>query len=371
MNRKIRVLVVDDSVVIRRLLADAISADPRFELAGVAANGQIALSVLERTHPDAVTLDVEMPVMDGLQALKEIRIKDRRLPVIMFSTLTERCAQTTIDALAMGASDYVTKPANVGSFSAARQQILDSLIPKMLSLCHVSAQGDAHPCSRANIAEAIHLRKPVETQPIEIVAIGSSTGGPNALAAVLKGLPGDLPVPVVITQHMPPAFTRFLAQRLDTCTSLQVREAVAGAVLEAGQVWIAPGDYHLCVVRDSRRVRLALSQSAPENSCRPSVDVLFRSVARAYSGPSVLSVMLTGMGQDGLLGCELLAQAGAQIVVQDEASSVVWGMPGAVARAGLANAIVPQHLISAEILRRVHSSRARKDVALRTAPMMP
>lgn len=359
MDRKIRVLIVDDSVVIRRMLADALAADSRFEIAGVAANGQIALSVLSRTAVDIVTLDVDMPVMDGLETLKQIRTRHSHLPVIMFSTLTERCAQITIDALALGASDYATKPSNVGSITAAHQQILESLIPKMLSLCGYLKRGE--PGLRATAqpaAPAVRLRRQTQLHPIEIVAIGSSTGGPNALAEVLRALPADFPVPVVIAQHMPPAFTRFLSQRLNAMTSLDVREAIAGVALEPGQVSIAPGDYHLCVVRDCNKVRLALSQSPPENSCRPSVDALFRSVACAYNGAAVLSVVLTGMGQDGLIGCELLAANGAQIIVQDEATSVVWGMPGAVARAGLANAILPQHLIAGEIVRRVSSSRS-------------
>jgi len=373
MTRKIRVLVVDDSVVIRRLLADAISADSRFELAAVAANGQIALSVLERTQPDVVTLDVEMPIMDGLETLKQIRAKHRSLPVIMFSTLTERCAQTTIDALALGASDYVTKPANVGSFSAARQQVMDALIPKMLGLCRSPEPQECAtttPRMVTQSAPAVRLRKQTQTEAVELVAIGSSTGGPNALAEVLRGLRADFPVPIVITQHMPPAFTRFLAQRLNTYTPLEVKEAIAGVALEAGQVWIAPGDYHLCVVRDDRKVRLALSTSAPENSCRPSVDTLFRSISRAYKGSAVLAVVLTGMGQDGLRGCELLAQTGAQIIVQDEASSVVWGMPGAVARAGLASGILPQHLIAGELVRRVSSSRSLNALLKRTAALV-
>jgi len=273
MDRKIRVLIVDDSVVIRRMLADALAADSRFEIAGVAANGQIALSVLSRTAVDIVTLDVDMPVMDGLETLKQIRTRHSHLPVIMFSTLTERCAQITIDALALGASDYATKPSNVGSITAAHQQILESLIPKMLSLCGYLKRGE--PGLRATAqpaAPAVRLRKQTQLHPIEIVAIGSSTGGPNALAEVLRALPADFPVPVVIAQHMPPAFTRFLSQRLNAMTSLDVREAIAGVALEPGQVSIAPGDYHLCVVRDCNKVRLALSQSPPENSCRPSVE---------------------------------------------------------------------------------------------------
>jgi two-component system chemotaxis response regulator CheB len=347
--------MVDDSVVIRRMLKDIIESDPRFEVAGVAANGKIAFDMVDRVSPDVITLDVEMPVMDGLETLRAIRVKYRRLPVIMFSTLTERGARATIDALSLGASDYVTKPANVGSFGAARQQILELLIPKMLGLC--GRVESLSPSRLASTTLTAPRQRPSTGTPIELVAIGSSTGGPNVLAEILSALPADFPVPIVIAQHMPPTFTQFLASRLNTHCELQVREAEAGATLTAGTVWIARGDYHMELQRDLKEIRIALTQTPPVNSCRPSVDVLFRSVAGSFLGSSVLAVVLTGMGQDGLLGCESLSGAGAQIIVQDEATSIVWGMPGAVARAGLANAIVPQRQLAGEILRRVNSSR--------------
>jgi two-component system chemotaxis response regulator CheB len=189
-----------------------------------------------------------------------------------------------------------------------------------------------------------------------VLAIGASTGGPNALAEVLRGLPAAFPVPIVIVQHMPPMFTRLLAERLSAQFPLRVQEAGSGSALEPGQAWIAPGDHHLIVIRDGQQVRTLVHQDPPENSCRPAVDVLLRSVAKAF-GPDSLTVILTGMGQDGLRGCEAVREVGGQILAQDEASSVVWGMPGYVARAGLADRVLPLSLIAGEIVHRVQQDR--------------
>jgi two-component system chemotaxis response regulator CheB len=354
MNKKTKVLVVDDSVVIRRLLCEVISSDPQMEVVGYAANGQIAMAKLDQLSPDIITLDIEMPVMNGLETLKAIRAKHRRLPVIMFSTLTERGAAATIDSLSFGASDYVTKPANVGSFGESKEQIRLVLIPKIKALCGVgSAEG---PRYTPNIFPKPPNSKTRSSGRIDVVAIGCSTGGPNALADILPSIPFNFPVPILIVQHMPPAFTRFLAQRLDKFSGLRVQEAVAGSVIEPGTAWIAPGDFHMTAVRERDIVRIATNQNNPENSCRPSVDVLFRSVAEAYNS-NVLTVVLTGMGQDGLKGCERLADGGAQIVVQDEATSIVWGMPGFIAKAGLANAVLPLEQLAPEIVRRVNASK--------------
>jgi two-component system chemotaxis response regulator CheB len=190
---------------------------------------------------------------------------------------------------------------------------------------------------------------------IDVVAIGASTGGPNALADIFSRLPADFPVPIVVVQHMPPMFTRLLADRLSAQFPIRVHEGTSGAVLEPGHAWIAPGDYHMIVVRDTGQVRLLLHQDPPENSCRPAVDVLLRSVAKTF-GPHVLAAILTGMGQDGLRGCEAVHAAGGQVLAQDEATSVVWGMPGYVARAGLADRVLPLNLVADEILRRVRAS---------------
>jgi two-component system, chemotaxis family, protein-glutamate methylesterase/glutaminase len=356
MHRKIRVLVVDDSVAMRRILADAISSDPELEVAGYAANGQIAMAMFDQVSPDVVTLDVEMPVMDGLSTLKAMRAARRLQPVIMFSTLTERGAEATIDSLSLGASDYVAKPIDAGSFDIARERIRQALIPKIKVLCHVSPPGEAVHRAANETARKPVLRRANPFERIEVVVIGSSTGGPNALATVLPKIPSGFPVPVLIVQHMPPAFTRFLAQRLTVLCPQPVAEAAPGDVASPGMIRVAPGDHHLAVTRDRNEVRLQITQGPAENSCRPSADVLFRSAAQVFAN-RVLAVVLTGMGQDGLRGCETLADLGASIMVQDEATSVVWGMPGFVAKAGLADAVLPLSEIGEAIVRRVTAFR--------------
>jgi two-component system chemotaxis response regulator CheB len=351
---KIRVLVVDDAATFRRLVAEELSNDPALEVVGTAANGRIALAKMTQVNPDIVILDVEMPEMDGLATLKELRRTYPRLPVIMFSALTERGASATLDALALGATDYFTKPSSAGGLDGSLQVIREQLIPEIKALC--ARPKGAAPIKQADsgprVGSGIKGAVPAVCGPVEVLAIATSTGGPNALAELFAKLPVDFPVPIVIVQHMPPMFTRLLAERLSTEFPIRVHEAGSGVVLRPGYAWIAPGDYHMIVVRDGTQVRTLLHQDPPENSCRPSADVLLRSVAKTY-GANSLTVVLTGMGQDGLRGCEAVREAGGQIVVQDEATSVVWGMPGAVARAGLANRVLPLSLIGDEILRRL------------------
>ncbi len=364
-RRKTRVLVVDDSVVMRRLLSDVISSDPELEIAGYAANGKIALALFDQVSPDIVTLDIEMPVMDGLATLRAMQVAHRKLPVIMFSTLTERGAEATIDSLALGASDYVAKPVAAGNYSNARELIRSALLPKIKALCPLALAPERVPPTPSKVP----ARNTNRAEEIEVVAIGSSTGGPNALAQVLPSLPADFPVPVLLVQHMPPTFTRFLAQRLTSLCRLPVAEGVQGESLTPGKIWVAPGDYHMTVRGDRAIPRLQIAQGPAVNSCRPSVDVLFQSVAEVFSNRA-LAVVLTGMGQDGLRGCEQLSDLGAQIVVQDEASSVVWGMPGFVARAGLANAVLPLANIGSAILqaaRRTSSSTLKQEESSRVA----
>jgi two-component system chemotaxis response regulator CheB len=341
-----RVLIVDDAVVIRRMLTDVLAEDPAIEVVGAAANGHIALAKLPQVNPDLVVLDVEMPEMDGLETLKAIRAVRPALPVIMFSTLTSRGAQTTLDALALGATDYITKPANVGSVVLACQRVREELVPRIKALC---ARPVRPPASAAPPPRAAADGVPGE---IDAVVIGVSTGGPNALAAIMPRIPGDFPVPILIVQHMPPLFTRFLADRLGNLGQLTVQEGRPGARVEPGSVWIAPGDWHMTVERSSDGVVLRTDQGPQENSCRPAADVLFRSVADVYGG-RVLGVVLTGMGQDGCRGSERIREAGGQILAQDEATSVVWGMPGYVAQAGLASRVLPLDQIAPEIVRRV------------------
>jgi len=357
---KIRVLIVDDSVVIRRLVSDIIAGDPELEVAGVAANGRIALARIPQVNPDIITLDVEMPEMGGLETLKELRRTYPRLPVIMFSTATERGGVTTLEALSLGASDYVTKPANVGRVGEGIARVRDDLIPKIKALCGRAMMFAAKSAVPA-VGRPTFVPRPLVRLPaarVEIVAIGTSTGGPNALADLLPGLPADFPVPVVIVQHMPPIFTRLLAERLAARISLEVVEGYAGEDPRAGKICIAPGDFHMGLEKTAKGPRIKLNQEPPENSCRPAVDVLFRSVVQVY-GAGTLGVILTGMGQDGLRGCEHIREAGGQILVQDEASSVVWGMPGCVSRAGLADKELPLTQLAREIVRRVGDGRAR------------
>jgi two-component system chemotaxis response regulator CheB len=360
---KIRVLVVDDAVVFRRLVAEELSKDPALEVVGTAANGKIALAKMTQVQPDLVILDIEMPEMDGLATLAELRKTYPRLPVIMFSALTERGAEATLDALALGATDYFTKPTDAGGREASLVVIREQLIPEIKALCvrthgATTANDGPSPLPGKSAAVQAPYRPPTQPGAIQVVAIGASTGGPNALADVFRRLPADFPVPIVIVQHMPPMFTRLLAERLSAEFAISVREGSSKTVLESGRAWIAPGDYHMIVVRDGLHVRLLLHQDPPENSCRPAVDVLFRSVAQTF-GPRSLAVVLTGMGQDGLRGCEAIRETGGQVLAQDEASSVVWGMPGYVARAGLADRVLPLSLIGDEIVRRVQPGRVK------------
>ncbi len=353
--KRIGVLVIDDSVVVRRILREALGSDPMLEVIGVAANGKIGLSLIEQLSPDVVTLDLEMPEMDGLEVLRHLRLRYPSLPVIMFSTLTQRGATATLDALAMGASDYVTKPANVGSVTSGIERIREELIPKVKVLCGVRELLAPRTIQPSFQSRTVPATRTATAAPFEIVVMGTSTGGPNALSEVLPQLPADFPVPVVVVQHMPPTFTKFLAERLNASCVLQVSEASANQVLEAGCIWIAPGDYHVAVSADGTRMRLRTHQAPPEHSCRPAVDVLFRSVAKCY-GQHALAVVMIGMGQDGLRGSEELKAVGAVVLAQDEATSVVWGMPGYVVEAGLADRVLPLPQIASEISRRVIAS---------------
>lgn len=361
---KIKILVVDDSVVVRRLVTNVLEGDPELEVVGVAANGKIALAKISQVHPDLVVLDVEMPEMNGLETLAEIRKQDKNIPVIMFSALTELGATSTLEALSLGATDYVTKPSNMKSKEAALQNVREQLIPKIKVFCKDDMRQKLGIISAAKTENKIFTAVPIEPrsiapkiavnipQKVELVAVGVSTGGPNALETILREIPANFRVPIVIVQHMPPVFTKRLAERLTQKCQIRVEEGATGAILEAGVAWIAPGDYHMVLEKHGFAVQIRTNQEAPENSCRPAVDVLFRSAAKIY-GAGVLGVILTGMGQDGLHGCEQIREAGGRIVVQDEASSVVWGMPGIVANSGLADRVISLQEMAKEIIDRV------------------
>jgi two-component system chemotaxis response regulator CheB len=353
-GRKIRILVVDDSVVIRRFITHALSEESSFEVVGTAANGVLALQKAAELKPDVITLDIEMPEMDGLTTVRQLRAASSKAYVIMCSTLTSRGASATIDALVLGANDYVTKPSNNGQMDAALAVLRDELIPKIKQF--FSQQKIVAPPARQPMTAAANVlqTKPLFTLPVErkVVAIGVSTGGPTALMEILPQFPASFPLPIVIVQHMPPIFTKLLADRLRVQSAFEVVEAALGMTLQPGRVVLAPGDYHMRLRRSTKEVSVALDQGPRENSCRPAVDVLFRSVSEIYAG-GVIGVILTGMGQDGLRGVELLRSKGAFIIAQDQGTSVVWGMPGAVVEAGLADVVVGLRGVVPEILRQV------------------
>jgi len=347
---KKRVLLVDDAVVVRKALSSAIEQDPELEVAATAVNGRIALAKFASLKPDIVLLDIEMPEMDGLETVRELRKIDSQVPIIMFSTLTERGASSTLEALSLGATDYVTKPSKVNG-TATFDTITGELIPKIRALCRLP-RGSPIAGGEPPVSLSRPPALPRLLLPVRIVVIGVSTGGPDALARLLPALPANLPVPVVIAQHMPAIFTARLATRLSAKSALPVREGISGEPLLPGCALLAPGDFHMIVRQENGVPRVGIHQGPKENFCRPSVDVLFRSVARVY-GARTLAVVLTGMGQDGARGCEMLRAQGARVYVQDETSSVVWGMPGLIARAGLADKILPLSQIGPEIVRAV------------------
>jgi two-component system chemotaxis response regulator CheB len=341
----IRVLVVDDSVVVRRIIARALEGQPGLELAGVAPNGRVALAKVVLLRPDVVVLDLEMPEMNGFETLAEIRRSSPGLPVIVFSRLSEGAAAATLDALERGATDFLPKPTSA-SGALGEEYVRFELLPRIRALVPRSAPG-------LNRRRPPPAPRPRALARVGAVVVGVSTGGPDALATIVGKLQSPLPVPVLIVQHMPPVFTRLLAERLDRLGPATVVEASPGEAVVPGLVYLAPGGHHLLLTRVARdQVLVRLDDGPPENSCRPAADALFRSAADVY-GPGTLAVVLTGMGRDGLRGAELVRSAGGSVIAQDVGSCVVGSMPGAVAGAGLADAVVPLDEMASVLVQRV------------------
>jgi len=379
-ERRIRILIVDDSAVMRSLLRSVVSAEPGLDIAGTAADGASALSCIGLLRPDLILLDVEMPVMDGLVTLRELRRRGHKMPVIMCSSVTQRGAKVTLEALASGASDYVAKPAGQANREAAIKALGKDLGPKILALTHhlqpqqtsIFANPAGHPAPQPHAVFPGGARPPlfmpagppsraqaITSRPTVLV-IGVSTGGPAALELLLPILPANFPLPVLVVQHMPELFTRLFAERLDSRCQLRVREATEGDAAVAGTISVARGNWHMelqAAARPGAPLTLHLTQGPPENHCRPAVDVLFRSAA-AICGQGVLAVVLTGMGSDGMLGCRTIREHGGAVIAQDQASSTVWGMPGAVTNAGLAHKVLPLREIAPEILRLAHRTHS-------------
>jgi two-component system chemotaxis response regulator CheB len=361
-----RVLLVDDSVVVRKVLTEALTGHADLEVVGTAASGSIALQKIPQINPDIVVLDVEMPGMDGLETLQHMRAGWPRLPVVMCSALTERGAETTLRALSLGASDYVTKPSSlVGAPADGVAGFRAELLARIRA---ITVRGAVSPAAiriaNASMASPRLSRNPLPSSttrgPVSVIGIGASTGGPNALAKVFEGLAGELTVPLLVVQHMPPLFTKLLADRLAASSGLVVREATHGERVETGCVYVAPGDFHMTAVRVGLEVRIELNQGPGENSCRPAVDVLFRSLANVY-GPGVLAAVMTGMGRDGTRGARNVVEAGGSVIVQDSASCVVASMPSAVSDAGVSDGAFPLEGLAPELLRRVRLRAASRD----------
>lgn len=368
MQSPYRVMVVDDSAVIRGFITRWLKEENDIEVVASAGNGLIALKEAEKHKPEVVVLDIEMPEMDGMTALPKLIQQDADIKVIMASTLTLRNADISMRAMAKGAADYIPKPESTRDTSV-KDTFQRDLVAKIKALGAARRKklGEDLPASNGFVAKASKSEAPVSNETIslykgsevklrphrpgllpKVLAIGSSTGGPQALFGVFEQLKGKLNLPVFITQHMPATFTAILADHLSKISGMKCAEAVDGEKIVGNRIYLAPGDWHMTVVKDDGGEKISLNQNPPENFCRPAVDPMLRSLVDVYGG-RILTVILTGMGQDGQKGCEKLADQGGYVIAQDEETSVVWGMPGAVATAGLSNAVLPLNNIPAAI----------------------
>lgn len=349
---QIHVLVVDDSVVVRGLLTRALQSDPEIVVSATAGNGSSALTILKKQTFDAVVMDVEMPILDGLETLKILQKEYPKLPVIMASTLTSRGAATTIQALANGASGCIEKP-QANSASEAMKIVADQLIPLVKNLCphksrpYAAVTQTPRSSSQARPAAVRAANVGFSGRP-QAVVIGSSTGGPQALSRVMKSLSEQVTLPIFIVQHMPAAFTPMLAEHLARDARRPAQEGRDGEPIHSGHIYVAPGNYHMYLEREGTHIVTRLNQAEQEHFCRPSVNPLYRSAAEIY-GNRLLAVMLTGMGDDGIEGAHEIVSRGGYMLAQDEATSVVWGMPGAIAKANLADEVLNLDEISRKI----------------------
>ena len=359
----IRVMLVDDSAVIRGLLKRWLQEDPDIEVITSATNGEEAQGEIEKHKPDIVILDIEMPKMDGITALPLLLKRSPRTKIIMSSTLTTRNADVALQALALGAADYIAKPTTSNDLHAAdgfRRELVDKIRAlgnsarmrgKIATRVVAKSQsGDVvntRPTGGHYGSAPIVLRKPGRLSP-HVICIGSSTGGPQALLHLFKDIAGKIKQPILITQHMPATFTKILAQHLDRIEGVSCTEATDGCEILDGHVYLAPGEYHMVVEAGANGKILRLNQGPQENFCRPSVDPMLRSVAKFY-GDRLLTIILTGMGHDGLKGCQDVVEKGGTVIAQDEGSSVVWGMPGAVATGGVCSAVLPMNDIGSAV----------------------
>ncbi len=362
MPSRIKVLIIDDSVVNRRVIINLLEAYENIKIAGFAADGFIGWDKVLLTDPDVILLDINMPEMSGIDLLKKLRNNKIDIPVIMLSDGSDGEAESILDAMAYGARDYAVKPDNMSSGEKAFKFVKTELLPKINKFNKNAFDDNLNNKNNGNNdVFSVDLNNGIKRRGaprVDVLAVGVSTGGPKALEIFLSGFNGQIDVPVLIVQHMPPKFTKLLAERLSVETKLNVIEGVSGSFIETGKVFLAPGDYHMIVKREAASYKIELNQHPPENSCRPAVDVLFRTVADIY-GENALAVILTGMGQDGLIGCEHIKKNGGYVIVQDKDSSVVWGMPGAVANNNLADCVLPLEELAAGVINRINISKQR------------
>lgn len=342
----VSVMVVDDSAIVRGLITRTLKGDPRIDVVASCSNGEMAVVQAAKRALDVVILDIEMPVMDGLTALPKLQQANPGARIIMASTLTQRNAAVSLRAMALGAADYIAKPTT--DRLNANEEFHRDLIHKVIALGQAkkpkSGPGaTAQPAAKFNV-----VARGKSMRPPRIIAIGSSTGGPQALLTLLGALSPKVSCPIVIAQHMPATFTAVLAQHIERASGRPTSEAANGMEIKPGHIYLAPGDYHFEVVREGAGFAARLSQTPPQNFCRPSVDPLFHSVAQLFGADSC-AIMLTGMGSDGCGGSKAIAAAGSPVIAQDEATSVVWGMPGAVAQAGICSAILPLPKIAGHV----------------------